>query len=74
LFHHPVVGDLHLEQHRLTSVGHPQLHLMIYTPVLTTDAPSRLRQLVDSEAPADVADSDLRAAAVPLQQFCDGAR
>jgi hypothetical protein len=50
LFRHPVVGDLHLEQHRLTVSDHPPLHVVMYTPVLTTDAPARLRELVDTEA------------------------
>jgi transcriptional regulator with XRE-family HTH domain len=46
LFRHPVVGDLHLEHHRLAPSDHPHLRLVIYTPVLTTDTPERLRQLV----------------------------
>jgi transcriptional regulator with XRE-family HTH domain len=50
IFHHPVVGDLHLEQHRLASSDHPHLRLLIYTPVLTTDTPERLRQLIDPES------------------------
>jgi hypothetical protein len=50
LFRHPVVGDLHLEQHRLRVSDHPHLHVVMYTPVLTTDAPARLRQVVDTEA------------------------
>lgn len=50
LFRHPVVGDLHLQQHSLTPSDHPDLHLVIYTPVLTTDTPARLRRLVDGGA------------------------
>jgi transcriptional regulator with XRE-family HTH domain len=46
IFHHPVVGDLHLEQHRLAPSDHPHLRLVIYTPVVTTDTPERLRQLI----------------------------
>jgi transcriptional regulator with XRE-family HTH domain len=48
LFHHPVVGDLHLEQHVLTPSDHPDLHVVVYTPVLTTDTPARLRRMVDT--------------------------
>lgn len=46
LFHHPVVGDLHLEHHRLAPCDHPELHLVIYTPVQTTDTPTRLAHLL----------------------------
>jgi hypothetical protein len=30
---------------------HPDLRLLIYTPVLTTDAPARLRRLAGAAAP-----------------------
>jgi len=46
-FHHPLVGDLRLEHHRLAPSDHPDLHVVIYTPVDTETAP-RLRQLVHS--------------------------
>ncbi|MGH3938932.1 MAG: helix-turn-helix transcriptional regulator [Pseudonocardiaceae bacterium] len=46
LFHHPVVGDLHLEHHRLAPSDHPELHLVIYTPVPATDTPTRLAHLL----------------------------
>ncbi|GAA3080524.1 helix-turn-helix transcriptional regulator [Pseudonocardia yunnanensis] len=46
LLRHPIVGDLHLEQHRLAPSDHPHVRLLIYTPVLTTDAPERLRRLL----------------------------
>lgn len=46
LFHHPVAGDLHLEHHRLVPSDHPDLHLVIYTPVQTTDTPARLAHLL----------------------------
>jgi transcriptional regulator with XRE-family HTH domain len=49
--HHPIVGELHLEQHSLTPWDHRDLHVVILTPVLTTDAAARLRQLVDPHAP-----------------------
>ena len=49
LFRHPVVGDLHLEHHRLAPSDHPHLRLGVYTPVLTTDTPERLRLLVRQE-------------------------
>ncbi|WP_433281026.1 XRE family transcriptional regulator [Pseudonocardia xinjiangensis] len=45
IFHHPVAGELHLEQHCLAPVEHPHLRLVIYTPVLTTDTLERLRRL-----------------------------
>jgi transcriptional regulator with XRE-family HTH domain len=50
LFCHPVVGDLHVEQHSLAPSDHPDLHLVIYTPLLATDTPARLRQLLDLQA------------------------
>src|ERR1700730_9789435 len=40
LFRHPVVGELHMEQHSLTSPDPPGLHLVIFTPIPTTDTPS----------------------------------
>ena len=46
LFHHPRVGDLRLEHHRLAPSDHRDLHLVIYTPVPGTTAPERLRALV----------------------------
>jgi transcriptional regulator with XRE-family HTH domain len=52
LFRHPVVGDLHLEHHCLAPSDHPHLRLVIYTPVLATDTPQRLRQLVGEETRA----------------------
>ena len=48
LFHHPHVGDLRLEHHRLAPSDHPDLHLVIYTPVHGTDAAERLTRLLDS--------------------------
>ena len=51
LFCHPDVGDLHMEQHSLTPADHPQMHLVIFTPLLTTDTPARLRQLLDTQTP-----------------------
>ena len=48
LFRHPVVGDLHLEQHSLAPSDHSDLHLVIYTPAPTMDDTERLRQLVDT--------------------------
>jgi transcriptional regulator with XRE-family HTH domain len=50
LLRHPVVGNLHLEQHRLAFSDHPALHVVIYTPVATTDTPARLRELIGNEA------------------------
>lgn len=50
-FHHPLVGDLFFEHHQLAPSDHPDLHVIIYTPVLTTDTPERLRELLHSAAP-----------------------
>ncbi|MGH3849689.1 MAG: helix-turn-helix transcriptional regulator [Pseudonocardiaceae bacterium] len=44
-FHHPVVGDLQLEHHRLAPSDQPDLHVIIYTPV-DSETTSRLRQLL----------------------------
>ncbi|MDP8930670.1 MAG: hypothetical protein M3O70_19410 [Actinomycetota bacterium] len=46
VFHHPLVGELHFEHHRLAPADHPDLHLVIYTPVLATDTPERMRRLI----------------------------
>lgn len=46
LFHHPRVGDLRLEHHRLAPSDHPELHLVVYTPVEGTGTAERLRELV----------------------------
>ncbi|WP_433559335.1 helix-turn-helix transcriptional regulator [Pseudonocardia xinjiangensis] len=47
IYHHPRVGDLHLELHRMTLSDQPGLHLIIYTPMPNTDTAARLRQLLD---------------------------
>ena len=50
LVRHPVVGDLHLRQHTFTSADHPDLHLVIFIPVLGTDTSTRLHRMLDGEA------------------------
>ena len=45
-FRHPVVGDLILEQHRLTPVDHPELHVVVYTPVDDGRTPTALAELL----------------------------
>jgi transcriptional regulator with XRE-family HTH domain len=50
LLRHPVVGDLHLDEQRLTFSDGPRLHVVIYTPVQATDARDRLCRLLDTEA------------------------
>jgi transcriptional regulator with XRE-family HTH domain len=50
VYHHPVVGDLHLEPHRVTLSGDPRLHMVVFTPVPGTDTAARLRRLVDGAA------------------------
>jgi transcriptional regulator with XRE-family HTH domain len=46
-FHHPLVGDLQLEHHRLAPSDQPDLHVIIYTPV-DSETTCRLRQLLKS--------------------------
>jgi transcriptional regulator with XRE-family HTH domain len=46
LFHAPRVGDLRLEHHRLVPSDHPELHLVIYTPVDDGRTPARLATLL----------------------------
>ena len=46
LFHHPRVGDLRLEQHRLTPSDHPDLHVVVYTPVDDGRTPGALAELL----------------------------
>jgi transcriptional regulator with XRE-family HTH domain len=45
VFRHPVVGELHLEQHCMTPPDAPGLHVVIFTPTPDTDAHTRLRRL-----------------------------
>lgn len=45
VFRHPVVGQLHLEQHCMTPSDAPGLQMVIFTPVPNTDAHIRLRRL-----------------------------
>jgi transcriptional regulator with XRE-family HTH domain len=40
VFRHPVAGELHFEQHNLKPSDHPDLHVVIYTPLLDTDTSS----------------------------------
>jgi transcriptional regulator with XRE-family HTH domain len=50
VYHHPVVGDLHLEPHRVTLSEDPHLHMVVFTPVPGTDTAARLRRLADGAA------------------------
>jgi transcriptional regulator with XRE-family HTH domain len=45
VFRHPVVGELHLEQHCMTPSDAPGLHVVLFTPAPNTDARTRLRRL-----------------------------
>ena len=47
LFRHPTAGLLTLEHHQLSPSDHPDLHIVIYTPVPGTDAAARLSALLD---------------------------
>jgi transcriptional regulator with XRE-family HTH domain len=46
IYHHPTLGDFHLELHRMALSDQPDLRLIIYTPVPGTDTPERLRRLL----------------------------
>lgn len=46
-FHHPLVGDLQLEHHRLAPSDQPDLHVVIYTPV-GAETVGRLRRMLTS--------------------------
>lgn len=46
LFHSPETGDLRLEHHRLVPSDHPELHLVVYTPVDDGETPQRLAALL----------------------------
>lgn len=50
LFEHPRVGLLHLEHHQMAPSDHPDLQVIVYTPVAGTSAAERLRLLT---APGD---------------------
>lgn len=43
IFQHPLGKGLRLEQHRLTPADHPELHVVIYTPVDDGHTPAALR-------------------------------
>ena len=45
VFHHPVVGELRLEHHQLSPSDHPDLHIVVYTPIPDSDATTKLNQL-----------------------------
>ncbi len=49
-FRHPEVGDLQLEQHRMTMSGDPDLHVIIYVPDPDSGSLDRLHQLADLAA------------------------
>lgn len=50
LFRHPEVGDLHVEQHSLAPSDHPNLRLVTFIPMPSTDTLQRLRRLLDDLA------------------------
>jgi transcriptional regulator with XRE-family HTH domain len=39
VFHHPIAGGLHFEQHNMRPSDHPGLHVVIFTPLLAADTP-----------------------------------
>jgi transcriptional regulator with XRE-family HTH domain len=53
LFHHPDVGDLRLEHHRLTPSDVPGLHLIVYTPLDDGATPGRLARLTALPQPPE---------------------
>jgi MmyB-like transcription regulator ligand binding domain/Helix-turn-helix domain len=46
IYRHPVVGELHLEQHQMTLSDNPPLNVVFETPTSGTDTAARLQQLV----------------------------
>jgi transcriptional regulator with XRE-family HTH domain len=46
LFHHPAIGDLTFEHHRLTPSDDPSLHVVIYTPLAGTPTAERIARLL----------------------------
>jgi transcriptional regulator with XRE-family HTH domain len=50
LFRHPEVGALHLEQHSLVPSDHPNLRVVTFIPMPSTDTAERLRRLVDHQS------------------------
>jgi transcriptional regulator with XRE-family HTH domain len=50
LLHHPIAGDLHLEQYRMAPSDLPDLQLVIFTPVPATDTAAKLSRLVGGTA------------------------
>ena len=48
VYRNPVVGDLHLEPHRMTLSDDPDVHVVIYTPVPNTGTDARLCRLVEA--------------------------
>lgn len=44
-FHHPLIGDVRLEHHRLDASDHPDLHLVIYTAEAGSAAADQFRNL-----------------------------
>lgn len=48
VYQHPIVGDLHLEVHRMALSNQPDMSMAIYTPLPHTDTRARLRRLLDN--------------------------
>jgi transcriptional regulator with XRE-family HTH domain len=42
VFHHPVAGTLEFEHHQLSPSDHPDLHIILYTPLPGSDSAERL--------------------------------
>jgi transcriptional regulator with XRE-family HTH domain len=53
-FRHPTVGDLQFEQHSLESTGHRNIHIVVFTPLQSTDSAARLGQLIASKAQSEL--------------------
>lgn len=49
-FRHPEVGELVFEHHRLVPSDHPELHLVIYTPLAGTPTAERMAALLSGPA------------------------
>jgi transcriptional regulator with XRE-family HTH domain len=48
VYRNPVVGDLHLEPHRMALSDDPEVHAVIYTALPNTGTAARLRRLVEA--------------------------
>jgi transcriptional regulator with XRE-family HTH domain len=48
LFHHPAVGVLQMEHHQVSPSDRPDLHIVVYTPALGSNAGEQMQRLMGS--------------------------